>query len=74
MTRLDEAQEKLSRALTRLEKASRERPPARTVADPAVEAELARMRDRHAALEGEAREVSERLDAAIARVRGLIES
>ena len=74
MTRLDEAQEKLARALTKLEKASRERQSSTGAATnaAALESELAEARGRYDRLQGEARGVSDRLDQTIARVRGLL--
>ena len=64
MTRIDEAQEKLAKALARLEKAARGRP--------ALARELAEARARHDRLLGETRAVSERLDRTTERVRGLL--
>lgn len=76
MTRLDEAHEKLARALTRLEKASSDRPSsrggAREPVNAALEIELAEAKARYDQLRGEARAVSERLDQTIARVRGVL--
>ena len=70
MLRLDEAQEKLESALTRLEEALRER----AEAEPALKAALDESRTRHARLKGETEAVSEQLDAAISRLRTLIPS
>lgn len=70
MPRLDDAQDKLETALTRLEEALRDRPDPR----PQLEAERDEARARHARLEGEARAASVQLDAAIARLRALIPS
>ncbi len=77
MTRLDEAQEKLARALTRLETASRDRPSIAGAASAAakaaaLEGELAEAKSRYDRLHGEAFAVSERLDRTIERVRGLL--
>lgn len=74
MTRIEEAQDKLTKALTRLEHAAREAASAGPAQSPELEAELAAMRARYARLEGEARAVSDRLDAAIERVRTLLAS
>ena len=70
MPRLDDAQDKLETALTRLEEALRDR------SDPRLALEDARdeARARYERLEGETRAVSDRLDAAIARLRALIPS
>ncbi len=64
MTRIDEAQERLATALTRLEKAARNRP--------LPEGALAEAEARYDRLQSEARAVSERLDRTIERVRGLL--
>lgn len=68
MPRLDDAQDKLETALTRLEEALRDRSDPR----PELEAERDRTRARYQRLEGETRAVSDQLDAAIARLRALI--
>lgn len=68
MPRLDDAQDQLETALTRLEEALRDRADPR----PGLEAERDRARARYERLEGETRAVSDRLDAAIARLRALI--
>ncbi len=70
MPRLDDAQNKLETALTRLEEALRDRPDPR----PGLEAARDEARARYERLEGETRAVSDRLDAAIARLRALIPS
>ena len=66
MPRLDDAQDQLETALTRLEEVLRDRSHPR----PEPEAEPARAR--YERLEGETRAVSDQLDAAIARLRALI--
>lgn len=68
MPRLDDAQEKLETALSKLENALRDRPDPR----PGLEAERDEARARHTRLQGETREISDQLDAAIARLRALI--
>ena len=68
MPRLDDAQDKLETALTRLEEALRDR----SAPQPALEAERDEARARCARLEGETRAVSDQLDAAISRLRALI--
>lgn len=68
MPRLDDAQDQLETALTRLEEALRDRSDPR----PELEAERDEARARYERLEGETRAVSDRLDAAIARLRALI--
>ena len=68
MPRLDDAQDQLETALTRLEEALRDRADPR----PEPEAERDRARARYERLEGETRAVSDQLDAAIARLRALI--
>ena len=73
MTRLDEAQERLARAIIKLEKASRTRPSSAGAAHAQADAgELAEAKARYDRLRGQARAVSERLDQTIARVRGLL--
>ena len=76
MTRLDEAQDKLARALTKLEKASRDRPVGHAGADTAQTEALARdlqaSRMRYDTLQAETRSAGERLDRTIERVRGLL--
>ncbi len=67
MSRLSEAQDRLELALARLEQASGETDDTRAAEFEAVQA-------RCDALEDKARMVSERLDAAIGRVRTLVES
>ncbi len=64
MTRLDEAQEKLTTALARLEAAMRGRS--------SMAGELAQTKARHDSLLREARAVSERLERTTERVRGLL--
>lgn len=66
MPRLDDAQDKLETALTKLEGALRDRS--------GPEAELGEARARCARLEGETQAVSDQLDAAISRLRALIPS
>lgn len=68
MARLDDAQDQLETALTRLEEILRDRSDPR----PVLEAERDEARARYERLEGETRAVSDRLDAAIARLRALI--
>ncbi len=72
MSRLSEAQDRLEAALTRLERISGEQTASET--DSARAAEFEVMSARCDALEDKARVVSERLDAAIGRVRSLLES
>lgn len=68
MPRLDDAQDKLETALSRLEEALRDRPDRR----PELEAARDEARARYERLEGETRAASDQLDAAIARLRALI--
>lgn len=68
MPRLDDAQDKLETALTKLEEVVR----ARSDPRPELEAERDEARARYERLEGETRAVSGQLDAAIARLRALI--
>ena len=70
MPRLDEAQDRLERALTGLEQALR----GRAEAEPALAAERDEARARCTRLEGETEAVSEQLEAAISRLRTLIPS
>jgi hypothetical protein len=70
MTNLTEAHDRLSKAVSRLERATAK---GRPVADDA-EAEIAALRERCRALEGRTEEASRRLDAAIARLRTLLEA
>jgi ATP/maltotriose-dependent transcriptional regulator MalT len=72
MSRLSEAQERLENALARLEQVSGEHDAGENSA--ALSAEFEVVRARCDALEDKARIVSERLDAAIGRVRMLMES
>ncbi len=74
MSRLSEAQDRLEEALARLERISGERTRTSGGTDAARDAELEVVRARRDALEDKARIVSERLDAAIGRVRTLLES
>ena len=74
MSRLSEAQDRLEKALARLEQASGERVEESDRSDATHSAEFEIVRARCAALEDKARIVSERLDAAIGRVRTLLES
>lgn len=68
MARLDEARERLERAVARLETAMAQGGDRDALAD-----ELARVRRRCALLEERARDVSDRLDDTIGRVRELLE-
>ena len=70
MSRLSEAQDRLEQALDRLERASGESDAVRA-AEVAAEFEI--VRARADALEDKTRIVSDRLDAAIGRVRNLLE-
>ena len=70
MPRLDDAQKSLESALSKLEDALRDRADPR----PGLEAERDEARARHTRLQGETREIADRLDAAIARLRALIPS
>ncbi len=70
MPRLDDAQDRLEAALTRLEEVLRDR----SDPQPALEAERDEARARCTRLEGETRAVSDQLDAAISRLRALIPS
>jgi hypothetical protein len=78
MSRLSEAQDRLEEALARLEQVSGERTLPGGGNDAAraaeFEAEFEIVSARCDALEDKARIVSERLDAAIGRVRSLLES
>ncbi len=74
MSRLSEAQDRLEEALAQLERISGERTRTTSETDVARAAELEVVRARCDALEDKARIVSERLDAAIGRVRTLLES
>ncbi len=74
MSRLSEAQDRLEQALDRLERASGESDAARAAEVAAeFEAEFEIVRARADALEDKTRIVSDRLDAAIGRVRNLLE-
>ena len=73
MSRLSEAQDRLEQALARLERASGERAQADGESDAARAAEFEIVRARADALEDKTRIVSDRLDAAIWRVRNLLE-
>ncbi len=73
MSRLSEAQDRLEEALARLERISGERTRTTSETDVTRAAELEVVRARHDALEDKARMFSERLDAAIGRVRTLVE-
>ena len=70
MPRLDDAQDKLETALTKLEEVVRDRSDPR----PRLEAQRDEARARYERLQGETRAVSDQLDAAIARLRALIPS
>ncbi len=74
MSRLSEAQDRLELALARLEQASSESATQAGETIDARSAEFEAVRARCDALEDNARMVSERLDAAIGRVRTLVES
>ena len=74
MSRLDEAQDRLEEALARLERVSGQRTRRVGESDAAQAAEFEVTRARCDALENKARIVSDRLDAAIGRVRSLLES
>ena len=74
MSRLSEAQNRLEEALARLEQISGERTQSASENDSARAAEFEIASARCDALEDKARVVSERLDAAIGRVRMLLES
>jgi hypothetical protein len=74
MSRLSEAQDRLELALARLEQASGASATQADETDAARSAEFEAVRLRCDALEDKARRVSERLDAAIGRVRTLVES
>ncbi len=71
MAHLQDAQGRLDKALSRLEKAAT----APRVGGDAetLKAELATARARRDALEGRTREVSDRLDSAIGRIKSLLE-
>ncbi len=69
MSRLNQAQDRLERALVRLEKVST----GPVAADPALAHELEELRQRHARLESHARTVSERLDSAINRMKSMVD-
>ena len=70
MPRLDDAQDKLETALTKLEEAVRGRSDSR----PGLESQRDEARARYERLRGETRAASDQLDAAIARLRVLIPS
>lgn len=72
MTRLEQAAERLEKAVERLEAAAARRPSPAAGTRPQVVAELEKARAECAALREGAREVAERLDATIGRVRGLV--
>ncbi len=74
MSRLSEAQDRLEEALARLERVSGERTQSAGGTESARAAEFEIVSARCDALENKARVVSERLDAAIGRVRTLLES
>ena len=71
MTRLKLAQERLDRALSRLEKAVSERGGAES-GDRGLAAELVAIQERYARLEGRTRGVCDRLDTTIARVKSIM--
>jgi hypothetical protein len=72
MTDLKAAQDRLEKALVRLETAVA-RPRGNGAADDALKGELDAARRHCAALEGRTGEVSQRLDDAIARIRTVLE-
>ncbi len=74
MSRLSDAQDRLEKALARLERVSGERVEELDGNDATHSAEFEVVRARCDALEDKARIVTERLDAAIGRVRTLLES
>ena len=74
MSRLNEAQDRLEEALARLEQISGERALSASESESARAAEFDIVSARCGVLEDKARIVSERLDAAIGRVRTLLES
>ena len=74
MSRLSEAQDRLEVALARLEQISGGRALSASEADSARAAEFEIVSARCDVLEDKARVVSERLDAAIRRVRRLLEN
>ena len=73
MGRLEEAKGRLDRALARLEEIA-QRPPDQSSDQSSsdIEAALAETRVQYASLEARSREVSERLDAAIERLRSVL--
>lgn len=72
MARLQDAQKRLERALTRLEAAAA-KPRKAGGADNALASELEAAKRRCAMLEAREREVSKRLDAAIGRLRAALD-
>ena len=76
MTRLEQAALRLERAVARLEAAASQRPSLAGggVRPPQIVAELEKARAEAAALKTGARDIAERLDAAIGRVRTLVRS
>lgn len=71
MAHLQDAQARLDKALTRLEKAATA--PSDGGDIEALKTELATARARGDTLEGRGREVSDRLDSAIGRIKSLLE-
>jgi hypothetical protein len=72
MTRLEDAQNRLERALARLEAAAGKTRKSAGAADD-LSRELAAAKQRCATLEEREREMSRRLDAAIGRLRGVLD-
>ena len=72
MTHLQDAQDRLEKALIRLETAAA-RPRGDGAGDDALRGELESVRRHGEALEGRTGEVSQRLDDAIARIRAVLE-
>lgn len=74
ISRQQAAYQRLARAVDRLEQASKRRPEGGAEGDAELAAELRATRNRCESLESRARDVSDRLDTAIDRVRALMES
>ena len=78
MSKLDEAEQRLQRAVAGLEEAARavassSAAAAAPASDPAVEAELASAQTRYTELEQANKAVAQRLDGAIARIKTILE-
>jgi len=79
MSKLDEAEQRLQRAVAGLEEAARavassaEATASASAPDPAVAAELASAQARNAELEQAKKAVAQRLDGAIARIKTILE-